>query len=168
MKVLHVDASVRFENSTSRELSAYFLAELERSGVPLDVDRLDLARNAPQPLGPIQTAAMYVPIEEHSKEMTEALAESNGLVDRVLAADALVLGVPVYNFGMPAAFKAFVDNISRSGRTFSYAETGRVRHLSNTKVAVLESAGGNYRGGAMFDGLDCLPRTCRPSFGFSV
>ncbi|MEL7305989.1 MAG: NAD(P)H-dependent oxidoreductase [Myxococcota bacterium] len=104
MKVLHVDASVRFENSTSRELSAYFLAELERSGVSLDVDRLDLTRNAPQPFGPIQTAAMYVPIEEHSKEMTEALAESNGLVDRVLAADALVIGVPVYNFGMPAAF----------------------------------------------------------------
>ena len=166
MKVLHIDASVRSQGSTSREMSAFFLDELRANGVELEIDRLDLAETPPNHFGPVQTDAMYLPIEDHTPEMAEALSQSNALVDRVLAADALVIGVPIYNFGAPSAFKAFLDNISRSGRTFAYTETGLVGHLSDKKIVVLESAGGNYREGAMFAGLDCLSPHVKAIFNF--
>ncbi len=166
MKVLHVDASVRSEGSISREMSAFFLEELRANGFDLDIDRLDLAVTPPDHFGPVQTDAMYLPIEEHTPEMTEALRQSDALTDRVLAADALVIGVPIYNFGVPSAFKAFLDNISRSGKTFSYTETGLAGYLSDKRIAVLEAAGGNYREGAMFEGLDCLSPHVKAVFGF--
>ena len=166
MKLLHIDASVRTEGSSSRRLSAFFVDKLRDHGIPLVVDRLDLAATPPRHFGPVQTAAMYLPVEEHTPEMNGALDESDALATRVLAADAIVCGVPIYNFGMPSAFKAFIDNISRSGITFQYSETGLVGNLSGKHMAFLISAGGNYRPGAMFDGLDCLTPHIKAIMGF--
>ena len=166
MRILHLDASVRSEGSTSRRLSQFFIDKLRENGLSFEIDRLDLAETPPNHFGPVQTAAMYLQIPEHTAEMKAALAESDGLAARVMAADALVCGVPVYNFGMPSAFKAFVDNISRSGITFEYGETGVVGKLAGKRMAFLTSAGGNYREGAMFEGLDCLTPHLRAIFGF--
>ncbi|QPH54807.1 FMN-dependent NADH-azoreductase [Pontivivens ytuae] len=166
MKLLHIDASLRAEGSASRALSAFFLEELRAGGLTLDIDRLDLAEDPPDHFGPVHAAAIYLPVEQHTEEMKTALAASDALATRVLAADALVISTPVYNFGMPSALKAFIDHVSRSGLTFSMTETGIVGHLAGKRIAILASAGGNYRPGAMFDGLDCLTPHLRAIFGF--
>lgn len=166
MRILHLDASVRFEGSTSRQLSQFFIDKLRENGLSFEIDRLDLAETPPNHFGPVQTAAVYVSISDHTPEMKAALSESDALAARVMAADALVCGVPLYNFGMPSAFKAFVDNVSRSGITFEYTESGLVGRLAGKYMAFLTSAGGNYREGAVFEGLDCLTPHIRTIFGF--
>ena len=166
MRVLHIDCSQRHAGSASRRLSARFMDELGRSGVPVDIDRLDLAVSPPGQFGATQTAAIYVPEAERSADMAHALAESDALCRRVLAADALVCGIPMYNFGMPSAFKAFVDNIVRSEKTFDVGEEGIVGHLAGTKALFILTTGGNYRPGAMFDGMDCLTPHLKTVFAF--
>ncbi len=166
MRVLHIDASVRADGSASRRLSAHFVRELAGNGVELEIDRLDLVESPPRHFGPAQTDATYVPIEAHSAEMTAALAESDLLCDRVLAADAIVCGVPIYNFGMPSAFKAFIDHIVRRGRTFDYTDRGLVGHLAGRKAAFLIVSGGDYRPGAMFEGMDGLTPHLKAIFAF--
>ncbi|HEU4405996.1 MAG TPA: NAD(P)H-dependent oxidoreductase [Polyangiaceae bacterium] len=105
MNVLHVDASVRTEGSTSRELSRHFVDALRKCVPSLGVDRLDLAKEPPRHFGALETAAVSTAEARHTDAMRRAIADSDALVARVHAADALVIGTPIYNFGMPRALR---------------------------------------------------------------
>lgn len=156
MRILHVDASARHDGSHSRALSASFVDCLKRISPALEADRLDLALYPPRHFGELETTAVSTPPSAHTAEMREAIADSDAIVARVLAADALVIGTPIYNFGMPSTLKAFFDHVSRNGKTFLADEDGMRGLLSGKKAAVFISAGGAYGKGEMFDGLDEL------------
>lgn len=161
MKILHIDASARAEGSHSRALSAHFVRMLSQREPRTSVDRLDLARDVPRHFGSLEAAAVATPERHHTPQMRAAIAASDALVARVLAADALVIGTPIYNFGMPSTLKAFFDHVSRNGKTFVADETGMRGLLGDKKVAVLLVAGGAYGPGEMFYGLDALtPHVC--------
>lgn len=166
MKILHVDASARHHGSYSRALSASLVENLKRENPALEVDRLDLALSPPRHFGALETLAISTPPSTHTEEMREAIADSDAIVARVLAADALVIGTPIYNFGMPSTLKAFFDHVSRNGKTFIANETGMQGLLGDKKVAVLIAAGGAYGPGEMFDGLDALTPHVRAILGF--
>lgn len=166
MRVMHVDASARDRGSYSRVLSASLVGSLRRAVPALTVDRLDLALSPPRHFGALETSAISTPEADHTLEMREAIADSDALVGRVLAADALVIGTPIYNFGMPSTLKAFFDHVSRNGMTFVADETGMRGLLGDKKVAVLIAAGGAYGPGEMFDGLDALTPHARAILGF--
>ena len=72
---------------------------------------------------------------------TRALSRSDALVDELLAADVVLLGAPVYNFTVPAALKAWIDQVARAGRTFAYTEQGPVGLLQGKRVVVVETSG---------------------------
>jgi FMN-dependent NADH-azoreductase len=163
---MHVDASARDRGSYSRALSASLVETLGRADPALEVDRLDLAVSSPRHFGELETAAISTPPSGHTEEMREAIADSDVIVARVLAADALVVGTPIYNFGMPSTLKAFFDHISRNGKTFIADETGMRGLLGDKKVAVLIAAGGAYGPGEMFDGLDALTPHARAILSF--
>lgn len=166
MKILHIDASARVAGSHSRGLSSYFVDSLRQHGVAIVVDRLDLAAEPPKHFGALETAAISIPATDHTREMRVAIAPSDAIVARVLAADAMVIGTPIYNFGMPSTLKAFFDHVSRNGITFLADETGIKGMLGDKRVAVLSAAGGAYGAGEMFDGLDCLTPHVRAVLGF--
>jgi len=166
MRVMHVDASARDRGSYSRALSARFVESLRRQVPALEVDRLDLALSPPRHFGALETAAVSLPEADHTPAMREAIADSDAIVARVLAADALVIGTPIYNFGMPSPLKAFFDHVSRNGRTFVADETGMRGLLGDKRVAILVAAGGSYRPGEIFDGLDALTPHARAILGF--
>lgn len=166
MRVLHVDASAREQGSHSRKLSAAFVAKLKREASALTVDRLDLRCSPPRHFGELETAAISIHPSEHTKAMREAIADSDAIVARVLAADALVIGTPIYNFGMPSTLKAFFDHVSRNGKTFMADGAGMRGLLGDKKVAVLVAAGGAYGPGEMFDGLDALTPHIRAILSF--
>ena len=147
-------------------LSSLFVERLKGNGIMLEVDRLDLAETPPSPLDAVATAAIYLDEAERTPEMKEALTASDALVDRVLRADLLVFGVPMYNFGMPAVFKAFVDNIVRSGRTFDIGPSGIIGRLADKKAVMLLATGGSYGPGSTFEGMDCLTPHLKAVFGF--
>ena len=164
--LLHLDCSARSKGSTSRMLSSLFVERLRGHGIVLEVDRLDLAETPPGPLDAVATAAIYRDDADRTPEMQAALTASDALIDRVLRADLLVFGIPMYNFGMPAVFKAFVDNIVRSGRTFDVGPSGIIGRLAGKKAAMLLATGGSYGPGGTFEGMDCLTPHLRAVFGF--
>ncbi|MGL4960550.1 MAG: FMN-dependent NADH-azoreductase [Inquilinus sp.] len=118
--ILHIDSSARLGRSHSRRLSARFVeAWLARR--PHDtVIRRDVGLEPPPPVTEAWIAAAFTRPERRTPEMHAALAVSDALVDELERADLIVAGVPMYNFGLPAQMKAWVDNIVRVGRTFGF------------------------------------------------
>lgn len=132
MKLLHIDSSILGDNSASRELSAA-LAARWRAAVPdLQVTYRDLAA-APMPHLGGSSLAKVDPAEV-------ALAEA--VMDEFLAADVIVIGVPMYNFGIPSQLKAWIDRIAIAGKTFRYTETGPEGLAGGKQVIVAGAYGG--------------------------
>jgi len=166
MKALHIDSSARFKGSASRDLSAYFI-ELLKERIPgLTIDRLDLAINPPRHVSELQTAAMYTPEEERTPPMVDALRESEELCDALLEADAIVCGVPMYNFGVPSSFKAFIDNIVRVDKTFVPRGTGYQGMLNEKQILFITTRGADFQPGSALEGWDHLTPHLKTVFGF--
>ncbi|WP_395677788.1 FMN-dependent NADH-azoreductase [Inquilinus sp.] len=118
--ILHIDSSARLGRSHTRRLSARFI-EAWRARRPQDmVIRRDVGLEPPPPVTEAWIAAAFTKPERRTPEMRAALAVSDALVDELERADLIVAGVPMYNFGLPAQMKAWVDNIVRVGRTFGF------------------------------------------------
>ena len=166
MNILHLDASARDEGSYSRALSRRFVQALSRCRPMLTVDRLDLSKEVPCHFGPHEAAAVATAEADHTPAMRAAMVASDALVARVLAANALVIGTPIYNFGMPSTLKAFFDHVSRNGKTFVADEAGMRGLLGDKKAVVLVAAGGAYGPGDVFEGLDALTPHVRAILGF--
>jgi FMN-dependent NADH-azoreductase len=103
------------------------------------VDR-DLAINPPPFIDGNWLGAAFA--KEAAPEHEESLKVSNTLIDEVLDADVLVIGAPMYNFSIPAALKAYFDQIARAGRTFKYTESGPVGLVEGKKAYVVIATGG--------------------------
>ncbi len=166
MKVLHIDSSARFANSSSRMLSSFFLQQLKKTNLPINLDRLDLALTPPRHVSEMQTKAMHTPSQERTPDMVNALNESESLCDRVLSADMILCAMPMYNFGMPSTFKAFIDNIVRVGKTFAPSENGFSGFLSDKKIIIITTRGANFKPGAPMATKDCLTPHLTAIFGF--
>jgi FMN-dependent NADH-azoreductase len=125
--ILHIDASARPGRSDqdrfgshTRRLTARFI---ERWTEARPEDRIiyrDVGQTPPQPVTGRWIHAAFTKPEQREPWMCEELAESDALVDELIEADVIVAGVPMYNFGPPAQFKAYIDNIVRVGRTFGF------------------------------------------------
>src|SRR5207302_9411832 len=89
--------------------------------------------------------ALFTPAAERSPEQNARVALDDALIAELKAADVVVLGVPMYNFGVPAQLKNWIDAISRAGVTFRYTEKGPEGLLKNKKVYVALTRGGKYR-----------------------
>ncbi len=90
--------------------------------------------------------ANFTPPEQRNEEQKAALAESDALVSELKAADVLVIGVPIYNFGIPAALKAWVDMVARARLTFRYTENGPVGLLQGKRAYLAVASGGTAVG----------------------
>ncbi|MEJ1126986.1 NAD(P)H-dependent oxidoreductase [Variovorax sp. CCNWLW225] len=127
MNLLHIDTSARPglsgidpHGSHTRRLSARFV-ERWRKARPSDrIDYLDVGQHPPAHVNGRWIHAAFTPPAEREPWMAEVLAESDRLVDQLIAADVIVVGLPMYNFSVPAQFKAYIDNIVRVGRTFGF------------------------------------------------
>ena len=127
LTLLHLDASARPgrsgaqpHGSHTRRLSARFV---ERWRLHRPTDRVvyrDIGAAPPAPVSGRWIHAAFTPEPKREDWMHDVLAESDVLVDELLAADVIVAGVPMYNFGVPSGFKAYIDNIVRVGRTFGF------------------------------------------------
>jgi len=141
MKVLEISASGRRHDSTSRMLTAELIAALESRHDVIDVARRDLADNVPF-VNDAWIAANFTAEETRSAEQRDTLAYSDALVSELRDADIIVMGVPVYNFSIPAVLKAWIDMISRARLTFRYTENGPVGLLQDKKAYIVVASGG--------------------------
>lgn len=135
--ILRIDASARRTGSVSRDLTDRIIQRLGSSTV---VTR-DLAQPLPQ-IDQDWVEANFTPADNRSAAQKNRLALSDTLIAELRAADTLVIGVPVYNFGVPAAFKAWVDQVARVGETFHYTENGPVGLLEGKRAVIAYASGG--------------------------
>jgi FMN-dependent NADH-azoreductase len=120
LTLLHIDASARRVGSHTRRLGRLFV-ERWKALRPKDlIITRDVGRNPPSSVTESWTAAAFTKPDRRTPAMCLALAESDALVDELEGADLIVAGVPMYNFGIPSAMKAYIDNIVRVGRTFGF------------------------------------------------
>lgn len=126
-RILHLDSSARIgasgtqpHGSHTRRLSARFVRRWLEHTPDTTVVYRDLGAEPPKPVSAEWIHAAFTPPARREPWMRDVLAESDALVDELVAADVIVAGVPMYNFGVPAQFKAYIDNVVRVGRTFGF------------------------------------------------
>ncbi len=143
--VLHIDASARKSGSVSRDLSDRIVSALMSNNKEVRLIRRDLADGIPF-IDETFTAAINTPADQRTAAQRKALDVSDALVAELQAADVIVIGSPIYNFGVPASFKAWIDQVARAGVTFSYTENGPVGLLENKKAYIALASGGTQVG----------------------
>ena len=152
--ILHIDSSPRGDRSHSRTFTGEFITAW-KSAYPSDnVTYRDIGHSPVPHVDESWIAAAFTPPEKHTPELTAALQISNDLIDELIDADRYVLGVPMYNFGIPSTFKAYIDQVARAGRTFAVTENGYEGLLKNKKALIITARGGSYPPGtsmAQFD-----------------
>lgn len=138
--ILEVNASARHNGSVSRQLVSEVVQSLRTSESSRIIHR-DVASGIAV-VNDDWVAANLTPKEERSDQHVSALQTSDALIEEVRQADVLVIGVPIYNFGIPASLKAWIDQICRAGETFSYTENGPVGLLEGKRAIVVITSGG--------------------------
>jgi FMN-dependent NADH-azoreductase len=145
LRVLRVDASARIEGSITRQLADRLIDGMVRHAPELAVTRRDVARGLPFVDADWVHANLTDP-DARSAAQRQTLAGSDALVAEVMAADVWVISTPIYNFGVPASLKAWIDQIARARLTFRYTDQGPQGLLSGKKVYILTATGGTEVG----------------------
>lgn len=145
MNILQINSSARTTGSHSTRLASSMVERLRAADPQARVTLRDLGR-APLPaLDEAALQALFTPADQRSPAQAARVAQDDALIAEVQAADVLVLGVPMYNFGVPAALKNWIDAIARAGVTFKYTDRGPVGLLQGKKVYIALARGGLYR-----------------------
>jgi len=145
--ILLIQTSPRGSLSFSQKIAQTVVRDLQalHPGAALVVR--DLAENPPPHIGPAFIIGQQVPPEQRTPDQANALVLSDSLIDELITADVLVLAVPMFNFGVPSTLKAWIDHISRAGRTFSYGANGPVGLLKGKRAILVLARGGVYTDG---------------------
>lgn len=178
--LLHIDASARPgrsdaqpHGSHTRRLSARFVARWQALRPQDRVRYRDVGAAPPAPVTGRWIHAAFTPEDRREPWMREVLKDSDALVDELLGADLIVAGVPMYNFGVPAGFKAYIDNIVRVGRTFGFDRSRRgdpywpLLADAGKRLVVLSSRGDHgYGPGGRIESMNHVEPSIRTAFGY--
>jgi FMN-dependent NADH-azoreductase len=141
LNVLEVSASGRQHDSVTRTLTGTIVAALQQRATAFSLVRRDLSAGVPL-VDEAWITANFSAEDERSAEQRATLAVSDAWVEELQQADVLVIGAPIYNFGVPAALKAWVDMIARARKTFRYTAHGPEGLLKNKTAFVVIASGG--------------------------
>jgi FMN-dependent NADH-azoreductase len=146
MTLLQLNASIFSGAGQSSRLADAYVARLQANEPEAQIIVRDLAREPVPHLTGERFSAFLAKPEERTPEHDRVLAYSDALIDELKRADVIVIGLPMYNFGVPSMLKAYFDHIARAGVTFRYTEKGPVGLLSGKKAIVFATRGGLYAG----------------------
>ena len=146
MNILQINASARREAANSTRVADSITARLQATNPAASLTLRDLAVTPHPVLDEAALGALFTPAEKRSAEQAARVALDDALIAEVQAADAIVLGVPMYNFGVPVQLKNWIDAIARNGVTFRYTEQGPKGLLQGKTVYVALARGGRHRG----------------------
>jgi FMN-dependent NADH-azoreductase len=167
--LLHVDSSALSLGSVSKEIAATFRVAWREAHPDGEITHRDLGLEPVPPLSETTIAAGFTPAEARTPEQAEAFAPRARLIQEVVDADAYLLTVPMYNWGVPAPFKAWLDQIILAGHTTSF---GGTPPLAGRPATVILSYGGGYDPGTPREGWDFvqpyLKNVLGEAIGFDV
>lgn len=166
--LLEIQTSVRQQGSISRRLSRQFINEWCSYHHNIKHIIRDVGINPPAHPTELWTKANYTLPEERSSEMEDALIPSEELIQELLAADYIVLAIPIYNCGVPSNFKAYIDNIVRINRTFKVDRSTLDFHglAKGKKVLIINPSAANYSPGTAMSEMDFCEPYVRAIFNF--
>ena len=144
--LLQLNSSINAASGESSKLASEFVAGWKARNPNAKVVVRELARDTVPHLTAERFQAFIAKPEARSADQQEVVAYSDALIEELRRADVIVLGLPMYNFGIPSMLKAYFDHIARAGVTFRYTEKGPVGLLTGKKVYVFASRGGIYAG----------------------
>jgi len=155
MKTLLIINSSPRSNSVSRKLTGEFAAQWTAANPEGRIMERNLGDGSIAYLSEPWIEAAYTPETARTDAQRKMLALSDSLIDEVLSADVIVLGIPMHNFSVPATFKAWIDQIARAGKTFSYTDQGLKGLIpSDKKVIAILTRGGIYAGSGPQEAAD--------------
>jgi FMN-dependent NADH-azoreductase len=147
MNVLHIDSGILGDHSVSRRLTAAVAAQITAESPGAVVTYRDLVSNPLPHLSGTHLMAANAKPEEIDASLAAELAESRTVLEEFLAADTVVLGVPMYNFSLPSQLKAWIDRVAVAGKTFRYTAEGPEGLAKGKKVIIVSTRGGHYSAG---------------------
>lgn len=147
MNILQINSSARSQGSESTRLADAISAKLQAANPAAVITRRDLAVDPHPPIDEPTLGALFTPAAQRGAEQAARVALDDALIAQVQAADVLVIGAPMYNFGITTQLKSFFDAIARAGVTFTYTATGPVGLLTGKKVYVTLARGGMHKDG---------------------
>ncbi|RFB79057.1 FMN-dependent NADH-azoreductase [Methylovirgula sp. 4M-Z18] len=165
MKLLHIDSSILGEGSVSRLLTSEIVAAQKKQHPGVQVISRDLAAAPVGHLSGAHLAAAQGATPE-AADLQKDVAAGQAALDEFLAADIVVIGAPMYNFGVPSQLKAWIDRIAVAGKTFRYTEKGPEGLAGDKKVIIASSRGGFYGADTPAAALDHQENYLRGLFGF--
>lgn len=145
MKILQINSSARAENSHSTRLANALVERLRATQPQAELSVRDLGRTPHPMLDEVALQALFSPAEQRTPEQAARVALDDALIAEIQAADVVVLGAPMYNFGVSSQLKNWIDAISRAQVTFRYTANGPEGLLKGKKVYVALTRGGLYR-----------------------
>ena len=143
--LLQLNTSIFGADGQSSRLANAFVEQM-RASESFNVTFRDLGAEPVPHLTAEVAGAALTPIAERTPEQQAKAALADALIDELAAADVIVLGLPMYNFSVPSALKAWFDHVARAGTTFRYTESGPEGLLGDKKVFVFAARGGTYAG----------------------
>lgn len=144
--LLQINTSIFSDGGQSSQLARRFVAGWRELNPGATVTVRDFAREPVPHLDAASFGAFIAKPEERTAEQRKAVAYSDALIAELKAADVIVLGLPLYNFGLPSTLKAYFDQVGRAGLTFRYTAEGPVGLLTGKKAYVFAARGGLYKG----------------------
>jgi len=165
LNILRLDASIRKIGSYSRDLSDKLIRQLLGEQYEHEKSRKITTRDLADGIPLIDenwSKANFTAVNERTLEQNQYLVTSDTLVNELKNTDLLVIGLPIYNFGVPAAFKAWIDQVVRSKLTFQYTDNGPVGLVKNKKAYIIIVSGGTQLGSE----LDFISNYLRHVLGF--
>lgn len=144
MKILHIKSSVFNGQGQSSQLASEFVARLRDQHPSARALERDLVAEAVPHLDGARAGAFFAKPQERTAEQNAVVAYSDLLIAELRSADVLVLGLPMYNFGVPSQLKAWFDHVARAGETFKYTDKGAVGLVTGKKAYVFATRGGVY------------------------
>jgi FMN-dependent NADH-azoreductase len=139
MKILKINSSIQTEKSVGRKLVDQLISKFTNNECKV-IER-DLAKGLPL-LTQDMVNAFYTPEDKHTNYQKEQVVTSNLLIKEIEDSEIIIMGIPIYNFNIPASVKAYFDLIARVGVTFKYTNEGPVGLFENKKVYVIVTSGG--------------------------
>lgn len=144
--LLKINTSLFSDQGQSSQLANQFVRQWQASHPDSAVVTRDLASEPVPHLDAQRFSAFLAAPEARSAEQQAIVDYSDALIRELQQADVIVMGLPLYNFGVPSQLKAYIDHVARNGVTFRYTENGPEGLLRNKKVYVFAARGGLYAG----------------------
>lgn len=144
--LVQINSSLFSGQGQSSALADEFVAKWQAAHADGKVIRHDLGSENVPHLDGLRFLSFLAKAEERTAEQQVVVEYSDALINELRAADTIVLGLPLYNFGIPSTLKAYFDHVARAGETFRYTANGPEGLLKGKKAYVFATRGGQYAG----------------------